>query len=229
MRILIIFFLFLIANSYLCTAFKAFLSYMSPIQDNIHPIFDRILQRGDKETLLKQRAKVIWLTGLSGSGKSTIAEAVEKELHNRGYLTMLLDGDNIRSGINNNLTFSDADRIENIRRIAEVSKLFLNCGAITLNSFVSPTNEIRALAKQIIGEADFIEIYINAPLEVCEARDVKGLYAKARAGLIPDFTGITSPFEAPEHPALEIRTDQMEIHESVQRLVDFIIPIIQQS
>lgn len=202
---------------------------MSPVQDNIHPIFDRLLQRGDKETMLKQRSKVIWLTGLSGSGKSTIAEAVEKILHERGYLTMLLDGDNIRTGINNNLTFSDADRVENIRRIAEVSKLFLNCGIITLNSFVSPTNEIRTLAKNIIGETDFVEVYVNAPLEVCEARDVKGLYAKARAGLIPDFTGITSPFEAPEHPALEIRTDQMEIQESVQRLIDFIIPIIQHS
>ncbi len=202
---------------------------MNPVQDNIHPIFHRLLQRGDKETMLKQRSKVIWLTGLSGSGKSTIAEAVEKILHEKGYLTMLLDGDNIRTGINNNLTFSDADRIENIRRIAEVSKLFLNCGIITLNSFVSPTNEIRTLAKNIIGEADFVEVYVNAPLEVCEARDVKGLYAKARAGLIPDFTGITSPFEAPENPALEIRTDQMEITESVQRLIDFIIPIIQHS
>ncbi|HRG28064.1 MAG: adenylyl-sulfate kinase [Chitinophagales bacterium] len=202
---------------------------MSPVQDNIHPIFDRLLQRGDKETMLKQRSKVIWLTGLSGSGKSTIAEAVEKILHERGYLTMLLDGDNIRTGINNNLTFSEPDRVENIRRIAEVSKLFLNCGIITLNSFVSPTNEIRTLAKNIIGETDFVEVYVNAPLEVCEARDVKGLYAKARAGLIPDFTGITSPFEAPEHPALEIRTDQMEIQESVQRLIDFIIPIIQHS
>ena len=202
---------------------------MSPVQDNIHPIFDRLLQRGDKETMLKQRSKVIWLTGLSGSGKSTIAEAVEKLLHERGYLTMLLDGDNIRTGINNNLTFSEPDRVENIRRIAEVSKLFLNCGIITLNSFVSPTNEIRTLAKNIIGETDFVEVYVNAPLEVCEARDVKGLYAKARAGLIPDFTGITSPFEAPEHPALEIRTDQMEIQESVQRLIDFIIPIIQHS
>ncbi len=202
---------------------------MNPVQDNIHPIFHRLLQRGDKETMLKQRSKVIWLTGLSGSGKSTIAEAVEKILHEKGYLTMLLDGDNIRTGINNNLTFSDADRIENIRRIAEVSKLFLNCGIITLNSFVSPTNEIRTLAKNIIGEADFVEVYVNAPLEVCEARDVKGLYAKARAGLIPDFTGITSPFEAPENPALEIRTDQMEIKESVQRLIDFIIPIIQHS
>lgn len=199
---------------------------MSPVQENIHPIFHRLLQRSDKEGLLEQRAKVIWLTGLSGSGKSTIAEAVEKELHKLGFLTMLLDGDNIRAGINNNLTFSAEDRIENIRRIAEVSKLFLNCGIITINCFVSPTNEIRALAKGIIGEEDFIEVYVNAPLEVCEARDVKGLYAKARAGLIPDFTGITAPFEAPEQPALEIPTHELEIQEGVQRLLDFIIPII---
>ncbi len=199
---------------------------MSPVQDNIHPIFHRLLQRSDKEGLLEQRARVIWLTGLSGSGKSTIAESVEKELHKMGFLTMLLDGDNIRAGINNNLTFSAEDRIENIRRIAEVSKLFLHCGIITINCFVSPTNEIRALAKSIIGEEDFIEVYVNAPLEVCEARDVKGLYAKARAGLIPDFTGITAPFEAPEHPALEIPTHELEIQEGVQRLIDFIIPII---
>ena len=196
------------------------------MQENIHPIFDRLLQRIDKEDLLQQTAKVIWLTGLSGSGKSTIAQHLEKILHANGNLTMLLDGDNIRSGINNNLSFSDADRIENIRRIAEVSKLFLNCGIITINSFVSPTNEIRKMAKELIGENDFLEIYINAPLEVCEARDVKGLYKKARAGLIPDFTGITSPFEAPENPALEIRTDKMEIEESVQMLLDFILPVI---
>lgn len=196
-------------------------------QEHIHPIFDRILQRADKESLLDQRAKVIWLTGLSGSGKSTIAQHAEKIFHQRGLMTMLLDGDNIRSGINNNLTFSEADRIENIRRIAEVSKLFLNCGIITLNSFVSPTNEIRKMAKAIIGEDDFMEIYVNAPLEVCEARDVKGLYAKARKGLIPDFTGITAPFEAPENPALEIRTDQMEVSESVQMLMDFILPIVE--
>ena len=151
------------------------------VQENIHPIFDRLLQRIDKEDLLQQTAKVIWLTGLSGSGKSTIAQHLEKILHANGNLTMLLDGDNIRSGINNNLSFSDADRIENIRRIAEVSKLFLNCGIITINSFVSPTNEIRKMAKELIGENDFLEIYINAPLEVCEARDVKGLYKKARA------------------------------------------------
>lgn len=199
---------------------------MTPVQDNIHPIFHRLLQRGDKEQLLEQKAKVIWLTGLSGSGKSTIAEALEKELHKMGFLSMLLDGDNIRAGINNNLTFSAEDRIENIRRIAEVSKLFLNCGIITINCFVSPTNEIRTLAKGIIGEEDFIEVYVNAPLEVCEARDVKGLYAKARKGLIPDFTGITAPFEAPEHPALEIPTHELEIQEGVQRLLDFILPII---
>jgi len=198
------------------------------VQDDIHPIFDRILQRTDKEQLLKQRSKVIWLTGLSGSGKSTIAQHAEKIFHEKGLMTMLLDGDNIRSGINNNLTFSSEDRIENIRRIAEVSKLFLNCGIITLNSFVSPTNDIRKMAKEIIGEDDFLEIYVNAPLEVCEARDVKGLYAKARKGLIPDFTGITAPFEAPENPSLEIRTDQMDVDTSVQMLMDYILPIVEQ-
>ena len=134
---------------------------MTPVQENIHPIFHRILQRADKEALLEQRAKVIWLTGLSGSGKSTIAEAAEKELHKMGFVTMLLDGDNIRAGINNNLTFSAEDRIENIRRIAEVSKLFLNCGIITINCFVSPTNDIRTLAKGIIGEEDFVEEFIS--------------------------------------------------------------------
>ncbi len=199
---------------------------MNQVHENIHPIFHRLLQRSDKEQLLKQQAKVIWLTGLSGSGKSTIAEATEKILHEKGLLTMLLDGDNIRAGINNNLSFSEPDRIENIRRIAEVSKLFLNCGIITLNSFVSPTNNIRKMAKEIIGEDDFLEIYVNAPLEVCEARDVKGLYAKARKGLIPDFTGITSPFEAPENPALEIKTDEMHVEESVTKLLNFILPII---
>jgi adenylylsulfate kinase len=196
------------------------------VQDHIHPIFDRILQRADKENLLKQQAKVFWLTGLSGSGKSTIAQQIEKELHAKGYLTMLLDGDNIRTGINNNLSFSAEDRMENIRRIAEVSKLFLDCGIITLNSFVSPTNEIRDMARKIIGSDDFMEVYVNAPLEVCEARDVKGLYAKARKGLIPDFTGITAPFEAPPTPALEIQTDKMKVAESVQMLLDFMIPII---
>ena len=128
---------------------------------NIHPIFHRILQRSDKQHLLKQTARVIWLTGLSGSGKSTIAEGLEKKLHENNFLTQILDGDNIRAGINSNLGFSEVDRLENIRRIAEVSKLFLNCSVITINSFVSPTNDVRKLAKEIIGENDFIEIFIK--------------------------------------------------------------------
>jgi adenylylsulfate kinase len=193
---------------------------------NIHPIFHRILQRADKENLLKQNAKVIWLTGLSGSGKSTIAEGLEKKLHSQNFFTQLLDGDNIRAGINNNLGFSDADRLENIRRIAEVSKLFLNGGIITINSFVSPTNDVRSLAKKIIGENDFVEVFVNCPLEVCEQRDVKGLYAKARMGEIKDFTGITSPFEAPASPELEIKSNELSIEESVEKVFNFILPII---
>ena len=193
---------------------------------NIHPIFHRILQRSDKENQLKQNAKVLWLTGLSGSGKSTIAEALEKKLHTQNFFTELLDGDNIRAGINNNLGFSEADRLENIRRIAEVSKLFLNCGIITINSFVSPTNDVRALAKKVIGENDFIEIYVNCPLEICEQRDVKGLYAKARGGEIKDFTGITAPFEAPVTPALEIKSNELTIEESVEKIFNFVLPII---
>jgi len=193
---------------------------------NIHPIFHKLLQRTDKENLLNQNSKVIWLTGLSGSGKSTIAEALEKNLHEKNFLTMLLDGDNIRAGINNNLGFSDEDRLENIRRIAEVSKLFLNCGIITINSFVSPTNDVRTLAKKIIGENDFIEVFVNCPLEVCEQRDVKGLYAKARRGEIKDFTGITAPFEIPASPSLEIKSNELTIEESVEKIFNHILPII---
>ena len=193
---------------------------------NIHPIFHRILQRTDKENFLHQNAKVIWLTGLSGSGKSTIAEGLEKLLFEKKFFTQLLDGDNIRTGINDNLGFSDADRLENIRRIAEVSKLFLNAGIITINSFVSPTNDVRTLAKKIIGENDFIEVFVNCPLEVCEQRDVKGLYAKARRGEIKDFTGITSPFEAPASPSLEIKSNELNIEESVEKVFNFILPII---
>jgi adenylylsulfate kinase len=194
--------------------------------NNIHPIFDRLLQRGDRELKLQQRSKVLWLTGLSGSGKSTIAEHLEGRLYNEGFFAQVLDGDNIRFGINNNLGFSLEDRKENIRRIAEIAKLYLNSGIITLNSFVSPTIEIRDFARSIVGIDDFIEIYINAPLEVCEQRDVKGLYQKARQGEIKDFTGIHSPYEAPENPALEIRTDQMTIMEAVETLYQFVLPII---
>ena len=196
---------------------------MSSHTKHIHPVFNRMLTREDKERLLKQNAKVFWMTGLSGSGKSTIGTAVEKELYAKGYLTQLLDGDNVRTGINNNLGFSTADRMENIRRIAEISKLFLSCGVITINTFVSPTNEIRELAKTIIGSKDFIEIYVNCPLEICEERDVKGLYKKARNGEIKDFTGITAPFEAPVNADLEIRTDKEPAEESVQKVLNYIL------
>ena len=199
---------------------------MKEAKENIFTSFDDILQREDKESLLKQKSKVIWMTGLSGSGKTTVAKGVERYLHNNGILNQLLDGDNIRVGISNNLTFSYEDRSENIRRIAEVSKLFLNCGIITLNCFVSPTIEIRNIAKEIIGRENFIEVYINASVETCEERDVKGLYKKVRKGEIKDFTGINSPFEAPENPEIEINTSELSINESVQKVLDYILPII---
>lgn len=193
---------------------------MSTHSNDIYPVFDRILQRSDKEALLKQRGKAIWLTGLSGSGKTTIAIALERELNKQGFVTQILDGDNVRAGINNNLGFSDHDRKENIRRIAEVTKLFVNCGIITINCFVSPTQEIRQLAKGIVGEKDFIEIYVNTPLDVCEQRDVKGLYAKARRGELKDFTGIDAPFEAPVDAGIEIDTVRMEVDEAVRTILD---------
>lgn len=189
---------------------------------NIYPIFDRMLSRADKEQLLHQRGMMLWFTGLSGSGKSTVAIALERELHRRGRLCRILDGDNIRSGINANLGFSAEDRRENIRRIAEVSRLFVDTGIITIAAFISPTEEIRRMAADIIGPADFKEIYISTPLEECERRDVKGLYAKARRGEIPDFTGISAPFEAPQHPALTLDTSVLSLEESVARLMAFI-------
>ena len=165
---------------------------------------------------------MIWFTGLSGSGKSTIAIALERELHRRGLLCRILDGDNIRSGINNNLGFSPEDRIENIRRIAEVGRLFVDTGIITLAAFISPTNELRRMAARIIGEDDFFEVYVSTPLEECERRDVKGLYAKARRGEIKEFTGISAPFERPEHPALTLDTSRLSLEESVKQLLDLI-------
>ena len=186
--------------------------------ENIYPIFDRMLQREDREKLLKQRGVVLWFTGLSGSGKSTLAIALERELHNQGFVCRLLDGDNIRTGINNNLGFSEEDRKENIRRIAEVAKLFADSGIITIASFISPTNEVRKMAGEIIGKEDFLEVFISTPLEVCEQRDVKGLYKKARAGVIKDFTGISAPFEAPENPFAAIDTSKHSIEECIEIL-----------
>lgn len=167
---------------------------------------EKILQKEEKEKLLKQRGIVIWFTGLSGSGKTTIAVALEKILNEKNFLTQVLDGDNIRSGINSGLTFSESDRTENIRRIAEVAKLFKNCGIITLCCFVSPTNELRLLAKNIIGENDFVQVFVNTSLEECEKRDVKGLYEKARKGEVANFTGISAAFEIPENPELMVST-----------------------
>ena len=193
---------------------------------NIYPVFEELLQRSDKQNLLKQTSKVFWFTGLSGSGKTTIAKGVESKLHSSGYLTKLLDGDNIRSGICNNLSFSLEDREENIRRIAEISKLFLNCGIITLNCFVSPTNKIRKIAEKIIGKENLINVYINASLKTCEKRDTKGLYKKARNGEITNLTGINSPFEPPKNPQLEIDTNKNSIENSIEQVVKFILPII---
>jgi len=194
--------------------------------DNIHPDFQGILQRSEKEKLLNQRAKVLWMTGLSGSGKTTLAQGLEKMMHQEGYLTQILDGDNIRAGINNNLGFSDEDRTENIRRISEISKLFVDCGIIAINCFVSPTIAIREQAKSIIGAADFIEIYVNTPIEICEERDVKGLYAKARKGEIQDFTGVNAPFEAPTNANFEINTYGVTIDESARSLFNYVQPLV---
>ncbi len=197
-----------------------------PYQQHIHPIFDRLLSRTEREERLGQRARVFWLTGLSGSGKSTIAQGLERRLFEAGYFPQVLDGDNIRSGINSNLGFSLEDRRENIRRIAEVAKLYVESGVIVLSSFISPTREIRALARDIIGSEDYLEVYVNTPLEVCEARDVKGLYAKARNGEIKGFTGIDSPYEAPLTPAVEVRTEDMSVEEAVEFVFNQVLPYL---
>ena len=193
---------------------------------NIHPITDSIISREERELRLGQRGKVLWFTGLSGSGKSTLAIALERQLFDQGYSVIILDGDNIRTGINNNLTFSPDDRIENIRRIAEVAKLFLANGIICIVSFISPTRDMRANAKQIIGPSDFVEVFIDTPIEVCEARDVKGLYKKARAGEIKDFTGVNAPYEIPLQPDVHVHTEDTDIEETLAVLYQQILPRI---
>ncbi len=190
---------------------------------NLHPITDSIISREERELRLGQHAKALWFTGLSGSGKSTLAIALERQLFDQGYSVIILDGDNIRTGINNNLTFTPEDRVENIRRIAEVAKLFLANGIICIVSFISPTRDMRANAKQIIGPSDFVEVFIDTSIEICEARDVKGLYKKARAGEIKDFTGIHAPYEAPLHPDVHILTEDTNIEESMAVLYQQIL------
>jgi len=189
-------------------------------QDNIYPV--ATLPRWKREELLGQHAVMIWFTGLSGSGKSTVALALERELHRRGRICRVLDGDNIRSGINNNLGFSTEDRMENIRRIAEVAKLFVDTGVITVAAFISPTCRMREMARDIIGADDFFEVYVSTPIEVCEERDVKGLYKKARAGLIKEFTGVDSAFEPPRNPSLVIDTSRKGLDECVESIMEAI-------
>ena len=182
------------------------------------------VSKGDRQVLNKHNSFLIWFTGLSGSGKSTIANLVERKLHDKGIKTYALDGDNIRNGINNDLTFSPKDRTENIRRISEVSSLMIDAGLVVLAAFVSPYKKDRENIRTIIKDVNFVEIYINTSVEECERRDVKGLYKKARAGEIKNMTGISAPYEAPEFPDVEIRTEEESIEESVQRILDFITP-----
>jgi len=191
--------------------------------ENIFPDQDHFLERPEKERLLRQHGLVVWFTGLSASGKSTLAIAVERKLYSGGFLTQVLDGDKIRNGLNSNLGFTEDDRIENIRRIAEVGKLFSDCGIVAISAFISPTNAIRTMARNIIGTESFFEIYLNTPLEVCEQRDPKGLYKKARAGIISDFTGISAPYEAPEDANLVINTSVLSIGKAAEMIYKEII------
>ena len=181
----------------------------------------------DDVSFTVEEGDFVGIIGATGSGKSTLAIALERELYKKGILCRILDGDNIRSGINNNLGFSEADRTENIRRIAEVSKLFVDCGIVTIAAFISPTNAIRTMAADIIGREDFLEVYVSTPIEECEKRDVKGLYAKARRGEIKDFTGISSPFEEPKDAFVSIDTSKQPLEASVKALMDAILPRIQ--
>lgn len=197
--------------------------------NNIYPIFSQMQSRADKEAFLGQKGLTLWFTGLSGSGKSTVAIALEQSLASDGIFCRIIDGDNVRSALNSDLGFSPEDRVENIRRIAEVCKLFTQTGIVTLATFISPTRELRDMAGQIIGKDDFVEIYISTPLEECEKRDVKGLYAKARRGEIKEFTGISAPFEQPADPAVTIDTSRISLEESVTRIKDAVMSRIKEN
>lgn len=193
---------------------------------NIFPVFEHLTPREEKENILKQRAVAVWMYGLSGSGKTTVAIELERKLFQHGFICQLLDADNVRTTINRDLGFSIKDREENIRRIAELNKLFIHSGMITLNCFISPTKAIRSMAKEIIGQDDFVEVFFNTPFEICKQRDPKGLYKKANSGSVKNFTGVSSPFEIPENPDLELRTDKLSIEESMSKVFDFILPKI---
>lgn len=181
------------------------------------------ITRNDREKLHKHKSVILWFTGLSGSGKSTLAHAVEDYLHRHGCSTFVLDGDNVRHGLCSDLGFSDEDRVENIRRIGEMAKLMIEAGVITLTAFISPFRADRSSARKLVPHGDFIEIYCQCPLETCEQRDVKGLYKKARAGKIPFFTGIDSPYEEPEKPELIVNTHALSLDESVQAVMKLLL------
>ena len=190
---------------------------------DIYPITDRMLTKVEHERLLGQRGCVLWFTGLSGSGKSTLALALERRLYEKGLVCRLLDGDNVRQGVCAGLGFSEEDRRENIRRVAEVARLFADTGIITLCCFVSPTRDMRKMARDIVGEENFVEVYVSTPIEVCEERDVKGLYAKARRGGIKDFTGVSAPYEIPMSPQVNIDTSLVNIDRAVEILLSHVI------
>lgn len=198
-----------------------------PLQPHLYPHFDTMLPRGDRERALRQRSHVFWLYGLSGSGKSTLALALERELFERGYFAQVLDGDNIRTGLNRDLGFSDEDRSENIRRIAELAKLFTNAGVITLASFITPNEALRALARGIIGADDFSGIYVHASFAACQDRDPKGLYAKVKSGQVKQFTGKDSGFEEPAAPDLRIDTEAEAPDVSLAKLLNFVLPRVE--
>ena len=195
--------------------------------DNLFPISDRLLKQSDRESLVGQSAKVIWMCGLSGSGKSTLATALERKLFSQKRLVYVLDGDNIRTGLSSGLSFSDEDRRENIRRIAEVSKLFVDAGVISINSFITPNADLRKMARETIGKDNLVEVYVKASFEICMKRDVKGLYAKADKGLVPQFTGKDSGFEEPTDSDLVIDTEAQSVEESLELLFQFVSPLIE--
>lgn len=190
---------------------------------NIIP-HNHTITKEDRMKISGYKPVLIWFTGLSGSGKSTLASSLEVYLHNQGVPTYILDGDNVRSGLNKDLDFSEDSRKENIRRISEVSKLFLDAGVVVLTAFISPFKEDRQSAKDLVGAENFVEVFVECPLEVCEERDVKGLYAKARSGEIKDFTGISSPFEEPENPTVKVNTAESSLEESLKILINKILP-----
>lgn len=196
------------------------------MDNNIFPIFGQTVTREEKEKMLNQRAMVFWFTGLSGSGKSTLAKGLERKLFHKGYLTKLLDGDNVRVGLNKDLDFSAESREENIRRVAEVARLFVDCGVITICCFISPTERIRDMARQIIGPENFYEIYAKCSIEICEKRDPKGLYKKVREGKIQNFTGIHTEYEEPLNPNFIIRTDNKTVRRSIRQCYREILSLI---